>query len=81
MTEILFFTINIILIAYLIYRERQHEKSLQNILVAKLSRDASEFMAMIEKPTTEEQEEEPTEIPLDDVAAEEMLGVLNKKQQ
>lgn len=80
MIEILLFIINISLIGYLIYRERQHEQIVRSILAARLSRDAWEFKNTIEKPQAEEKSktEEETEIPLEDVPAEEMLRVLNK---
>ncbi len=79
-TEFLLFFINIGLIAYLIYRERQHERTLRAILAARLSRDVSEFKSAVEesKPATLENPE-PVGIPLEDVSAEEMLGALNKK--
>ncbi len=78
--EILLFFINIILFAYLIYRERQNERILKTILAAKLSRDVSEFKSAIEDSKLETLEKsEPNEIPLEDMSAEEMLGVLNKK--
>ncbi len=78
--EILLFFITIVFFAYLFFREWQNEKILKTILVAKLSRDVSEFKSATEnsKPETLE-ESEPDEIPLEDMSAEEMLGVLNKK--
>ncbi len=78
--EILLFFITIVFFAYLFFREWQNEKILKTILIAKLSRDVSEFKSAIEDSKSETLEEsEPDEIPLEDMSAEEMLGVLNKK--
>lgn len=78
-TEFLLFFINISFIGLLIYRERQHEKTLRDVLAAKLSRDAGEFVSAVKEPEPEEPKApEPVEIPLEDVPAEELLGAIKK---
>jgi hypothetical protein len=78
--EILFFLINIGLLLFLFYREKQHEKMAREILAAKLSRDVSEFKEIIEEPKKKKEvKQEPVEIPLEDVPAEEMIAAFKKK--
>ncbi len=78
--DILLFFITFIFFAYLFFREWQNEKILKTILIAKLSRDVSEFKSATEDLKSETLEKlEPDEIPLEDMSAEEMLGALNKK--
>jgi rubrerythrin len=79
-TEFLLFFINIGLIAFLIYRERQHERQVREVLAARLSRDASEFKAAVEESKPAEPDKpEPVEIPLEDAPAEDILGAFKKK--
>jgi hypothetical protein len=73
-TEILFFLIIAGLIAFLVYREKQYERVIRDILAAKLSRDAGEFKAATgEKLEVGEGEPEEETVPLEDVSAEEMI--------
>lgn len=78
MNEILLFIIIVLLIAFIFYNERQREKSLRDILLAKLSKDAGEFKFATEEVKAGSVEKEVVEIPLEDMSAEEMLGVLKK---
>lgn len=79
--EILIFLISVGLLLFLFYRERQYEKSLRDILAAKLSQDASEFKFATEKEKpVEEKKAEPEEIPLEELSAEEMLKALKKEK-
>lgn len=79
-TELLFFFTNVLLIAYLFYRERGFRHSLRTILIGWLSRDAGELRTAIEETgPVEEEESQPAEIPLEDADPKEMLGAFNKK--
>lgn len=67
-------------VALLLYKEYQHAQTIKNILAAKLSENAQEFDALINKQEEEEEEYKPEEIPLEDLTPEDMLKVLNKNK-
>jgi len=76
------FLINIfLLVALLFYKEKKQEKIINNILMAKLSQNIDEFNSVVlKKPMNEDTEKIIKEIPLDDMSAEEILGVLQKNK-
>lgn len=79
--EILFFIVIICLVGLLFYKEAKNERMLVAILTAKLSQGAGEFRSAISKPNEDNDTGETSnEIPLEDLSAEEMLGVLQKNK-
>jgi len=66
------------LVGLLLFQEWRHYKMIKLILAMKISKNAEEFDALINKQEEQEEEGKPEEIPLDDLSPEDMLRVLNK---
>ena len=74
----LIFTLS--LVGLLLFQEWRHYKIIKLILAMKISKDADEFDALINKQDEQEEQDKPEEVPLEDLTPEDMLKVLNNNK-